>query len=78
LAALHDAAALLPEVEVARPDRVIGTDTVGAMQSGIYWGYVSLIEGLIKRIRAEYGSPPEAWHRCWRRAPMPSMRPNQI
>ena len=55
LIALHDAAALLPTVEVARPDRVIGTDTVGAMRSGIYWGYVSLIEGLVDRIRAEYG-----------------------
>jgi len=36
---------------------VIGTDTVGNMQSGIYWGYVSLIEGLIDRIKAEYGRP---------------------
>jgi len=55
LSALHEAAALLPRVEVARPDRVIGIETVGAMQSGIYWGYVSLIEGLVARIRAEYG-----------------------
>lgn len=60
LSALHDAAALLPQIEVARPDRVIGTETVGAMQSGIYWGYVSLIEGLINRIRAEYGESSEA------------------
>lgn len=60
LSALHDAAALLPPVEVARPDRVIGTDTVGAMQSGIYWGYVSLVEGLINRIRAEYGETGDA------------------
>jgi len=55
LSALHDAAALLPRIEVARPDRVIGIESVGAMQSGIYWGYVSLIEGLVARIRAEYG-----------------------
>jgi type III pantothenate kinase len=55
LSALHEAAALLPRVEVARPDRVIGTETVGAMQSGIYWGYVSLIEGIVARIRDEYG-----------------------
>ncbi len=60
LSALHDAAVLLPPVEVARPDRVIGTDTVGAMQSGIYWGYVSLVEGLISRIRAEYGQTGDA------------------
>ena len=37
--------------------KVIGTDTVGNMQSGIYWGYVSLIEGLIARIKMEYGRP---------------------
>ncbi|MDX1484381.1 MAG: type III pantothenate kinase [Alphaproteobacteria bacterium] len=54
LAALHQATALLPELEVARPERVIGTDTVSAMQSGIYWGYVSLIEGLVARIEAEF------------------------
>jgi type III pantothenate kinase len=36
---------------------VIGKDTVPAMQSGMYWGYVSLIEGLVARIKAEYGKP---------------------
>jgi type III pantothenate kinase len=36
---------------------VIGRSTVPAMQSGIYWGYVGMIEGLIARIRAEYGGP---------------------
>jgi len=55
LDALHDAAALLPRVEVRRPERVIGTGTVSAMQSGIYWGYVGLIEGIVTRIGAEYG-----------------------
>jgi type III pantothenate kinase len=54
LDALHDAAALLPRIEVARPERVIGTGTVGAMRSGIYWGYVGLIEGIVARIKAEY------------------------
>jgi type III pantothenate kinase len=53
--ALHIAAAKLPEVAVARPDRVIGTTTVEAMQSGIYWGYVGLIEGIVKRIKEEMG-----------------------
>ena len=33
----------------------IGTGTVSAMQSGIYWGYVGLIEGIVARIAAEYG-----------------------
>jgi type III pantothenate kinase len=36
---------------------VIGKDTVPAMQSGLYWGYVSLIDGLVARIKAEYGKP---------------------
>ena len=55
--ALHAAAAKLPRVAIQRPDRAIGKDTVGAMQSGVYWGYVSLIEGLVDRIKAEYGQP---------------------
>jgi type III pantothenate kinase len=55
--ALHKAAARLPRVAIQRPAKVIGTDTIGNMQSGIYWGYVSLIEGLIDRIKAEYGRP---------------------
>ena len=53
--ALHMAAARLPRVAISRPGKVIGTNTVGAIQSGIYWGYVSMIEGVIERIRAEYG-----------------------
>ncbi|GIL37934.1 type III pantothenate kinase [Roseiterribacter gracilis] len=55
--ALHMAAAKLPKVDVVRPktDNVIATSTVTAMQSGIYWGYVGLIEGLVARIRAELG-----------------------
>ena len=55
--ALHKAAARLPRVAIQKPAKVIGTDTVGNMQSGIYWGYVALIEGLIDRIKAEYGRP---------------------
>lgn len=55
--ALHDAAAQLPRVAIERPARVIGKDTVGAMQSGVFWGYISLIEGLIRRIRSEYPEP---------------------
>jgi type III pantothenate kinase len=40
-----------------RTQTVIGKDTVPAMQSGMYWGYVGLTEGLIGRIKAEYGKP---------------------
>ena len=53
--ALHQAAAQLPRVAVQRPETVIGTSTVPAMQSGIFWGYVSLIEGIVKRIKSELG-----------------------
>ena len=56
LDALHGAAAQLPRIGVARPPAVIGTATVPAMQSGIYWGYVALIEGLVARLEAEYGA----------------------
>ncbi len=55
--ALHMAAAKLPSVAVARPPKVIATGTVSAIQSGIYWGYVGLIEGLIARTKAEFGAP---------------------
>jgi len=55
--ALHQAAALLPRVAIRRAPDVIGRNTVAAMQSGVYWGYVGLIDGLIARIKAEYGKP---------------------
>ena len=55
--ALHRNAAKLPKVDVARPAKVIGTGTISAMQSGIFWGYVSLIEGLVDRIQQEFGTP---------------------
>ena len=57
LQALHTAAAKLPRIAIHRPEHVIGKDTVESMQSGVYWGYVGLIEGLIDRIKAEYGKP---------------------
>jgi len=55
--ALHQAAARLPRIGIGRPQSVIGRATVPAMQSGIYWGYVGMIEGLVTRIMAEYGAP---------------------
>ena len=56
LEALHRAAAKLPRVAVERPPRVIGSSTVTAMQSGVFWGYVSMIEGMVARIKAEFGA----------------------
>jgi type III pantothenate kinase len=55
LEALHAAAAKLPRVAIGRPKSVIGKATVPAMRSGIYWGYVGLIEGLVQRISKEFG-----------------------
>ncbi len=57
LEALYLAAARLPRVPIVKPETVIGRATVPAMQSGIFWGYIGLIEGLVKRIREEYGKP---------------------
>jgi type III pantothenate kinase len=54
---LHQAAAQLPRIGIARPQAVIGRSTVPAMQSGVYWGYVGLVEGLVARIKAEFGEP---------------------
>ena len=54
LEALHQAAARLPRIGIGRPQAVIGRDTIAAMQSGIYWGYVGLIEGIVARIQAEH------------------------
>jgi len=55
--ALHKAAAMLPRVALSRTQAVIGKDTVPAMQSGLYWGYIGLIEGLVARIKTEYAKP---------------------
>ncbi|HTM82332.1 type III pantothenate kinase [Asticcacaulis sp.] len=55
LQALHSAAAKLPRIAIEKPARKIGKDTVSAMQSGIFWGYIGLIEYMITSIKAEYG-----------------------
>ena len=57
LEALHRASAQLPRVAIGRPERVVGKTTVQAMRSGIFWGYIGMIEGMIARIRLEYGKP---------------------
>lgn len=53
--ALHEAAAKLPRIAIQKPknNQVVGRDTVTAMQSGVFWGYIALIEGLVTRIKAE-------------------------
>jgi len=55
LEALHMAAAALPHVDVTKPQKVIGTNTVACMQSGVFWGYVGVVREVTARIRAEHG-----------------------
>ena len=57
LEALHSAAAALPHVDVTKPPHVIGTNTVDCMQSGVFWGYVGLVNGICNRIKGEYDRP---------------------
>ncbi len=54
--ALHMASAQLPRVEIKPTDMVIGKSTIPAMQSGIFWGYIGMIEGLVARMQTEFGS----------------------
>ncbi|WP_019961868.1 type III pantothenate kinase [Woodsholea maritima] len=55
--ALHEAAAQLPRIAIQRPEKVIGRSTVQAMQSGVFWGYINLIDGLVNQVKDEYGAP---------------------
>lgn len=57
LEALHMAAAALPHIDVAKPAKAIGTNTVACMQSGVYWGYIGLIEGVVRQVRLERDRP---------------------
>jgi len=59
LRALDMAAAQLPRIGIRRPPKVVGRSTVPAMQSGVFWGYVGLVEGIVERIRGERGEPLE-------------------
>ena len=51
--ALHERTAKLPKVEVKMPKLLIGNDTVSAMQSGLYYGYIALVEGMIAKLKAQ-------------------------
>jgi type III pantothenate kinase len=53
--ALFQRAAKLPRIDVRKPPHVIGRTTVASMQSGLFWGYVDMVEGLVRRMRAELG-----------------------
>jgi type III pantothenate kinase len=54
--ALYEHAAKLPRIDIQKPANVIGTSTVASMQSGLFWGYVALVDGIITRMKKELGS----------------------
>ena len=56
--ALFDRASKLPRIELARPDSVVGKNTVSAMQSGIVYGYVGQVEGIVARMKAQSKEEP--------------------
>jgi type III pantothenate kinase len=56
--ALFSRAARLSRVDIKRPAKVIGTNTVGHLQSGLYFGYIGLVDGILERILAEFGEKP--------------------
>src|SRR6266576_2932932 len=56
--ALFSRTAKLPRVDIKRPSRVIGSSTVTAMQSGLYYGYVGLVDGVLGKMIEEIGAPP--------------------
>jgi type III pantothenate kinase len=57
LEALHNSAAALPHVDIAKPQNVIGTNTVACIHSGIFWGYVGLVREICERIKVERDRP---------------------
>jgi type III pantothenate kinase len=54
--ALFQRTARLPRVEIRKPARVIGSNTVGSLQSGLYYGYLGLVDGILERLVDELGS----------------------
>ena len=57
LEALHMAAAALPHVDIAKPQKVVGTNTVACIQSGVFWGYIGMVREVCQRIKAERDRP---------------------
>ncbi|HZR26465.1 MAG TPA: type III pantothenate kinase [Vicinamibacterales bacterium] len=53
--ALFQRAARLPRIDVRKPARIVGRTTVGAMESGLFYGYVGMVEGLVQRMTVELG-----------------------
>lgn len=58
LQALEEAAAKLPKIDITKPAQLVGKNTVDAMQSGLYWGYASMVQGLLNKLTADMGVSP--------------------
>lgn len=57
--ALFQRAAKLPRVEIAKPKNIVGKNTIDSMQSGIFYGYIGLVDGIVERMKTEIGLKPK-------------------
>ncbi|MFM1655024.1 type III pantothenate kinase [Brevibacillus sp. B_LB10_24] len=57
--ALFSRAAKLPRIEIAKPASVVGRNTIASMQSGVFYGFIGQVEGIVKRMKAETRSNPK-------------------
>jgi type III pantothenate kinase len=60
ISGLFAKAARLPLVDFREPEKLIGTNTVGSIQSGLFYGFISLIDGVVERVQAELGADTKA------------------
>ncbi len=58
LEALFERASKLPRVELVKPKEIVGKNTIGAMQAGIIYGYISLVDGIVKRMKESVKADP--------------------
>lgn len=56
--ALYSKASKLPKIEIERPEQIVGTSTVGAMQAGVYYGYVGQVDGIVNRMKQDMTIQP--------------------
>jgi len=56
--ALFQRAARLPRIEIIKPKKLVGRNTVDSMQAGIFYGYAGLVDGIVQRMKSEVGTNP--------------------
>src|SRR5690625_2202668 len=57
--ALYSKASKLPKIEIQSPMNIVGSSTVEAMQSGVFYGYIGQVDGIVKRITASVNERPQ-------------------